>query len=271
MPSSSRAFGPRCPRSFSARSARGSPTPFIGCSSSGSALRHWLSSRRFWSRQVEPRTWHWARSTRPTARPDVLTNGTPPRRATTRPTSWRESRGAAVPVRRLRESRDGRGDPPREGAGTRDPGKRVVEAPARPRAVWILRPPHTIARAHDGSSGSVGPRRPLGPFEPHPRVPGVQRGKEIPAARRVGSPPRPPGGRSGQNLVDNLSGPSVGCARVDRGYTAPSRSDLDGSAGRSGSSRGPAVGGRFSVAGAWARVVGAPRKEVVQPCVAVNR
>ena len=68
-----------------------------------------------------------------------------------------------------------------------------------------------------------------------------------------------------RNPVDNRFGPSVGCARVDRGYTAPSRSDPDGRAGRSGSSRGPAVGGRFSVAGAWARVVGAPRKEVVQP------
>ena len=35
------------------------------------------------------------------------------------------------------------------------------------------------------------------------------------------------------------------------------------SAGDDGPSRGPAVGGRFSVCGSWARVVGSPRKEVV--------
>src|SRR5262249_25416618 len=158
-----------------------------------------------------------------------------------------------------------------EGARERAAGERVVETPAKPRTVRLLQPPHAGARADDGPPCPAGAQRAFGPLESRPRVSHLQRSEEIPAAGRVGGPSRPAGGRGGQNAVDSRAGPSVGCPRVDRGYTAPSRSDLDGRAGRSGSSRGPAVGGRFSVAGAWARVVGAPRKEVVQPCVAVIR
>ena len=64
--------------------------------------------------------------------------------------------------------------------------------------------------------------------------------------------------------LDNPAGPDVG---LDKSIGQPGGPIPAVEPGGTGSSRGPAVGGRFSVAGAWARVVRAPRKEVVQPCV----